>query len=129
MNNGQVLQTREQFIGYLVHSERWNLQLTLYDLFLSCRVMVEYLIFIFQYISNKMQRYTVYFIWKLLYMFRVVLPPIIRSANNCIYSVWYLHHTVTAICRYRGRGGTGFSVLWVAYVAHSTLKPVPTLPR
>jgi len=37
-----------------------------------------------------MQRYTVYFIWKLLYMFRVVPPPIIRSANNCIYSIWYL---------------------------------------
>jgi hypothetical protein len=31
-------------------------------------------------------------------------------------------HTVTAICRYRGRVGTGLSV-------HSTLKPVPTLPR
>jgi len=46
---------------------------------------------IFQYISNKMQRYTVYYIWKLLYMFRVV-PPIIRSANNCIYSIWYLSH-------------------------------------
>jgi hypothetical protein len=37
-----------------------------------------------------MQRYTVYFIWKLLYMFRVVQPPTIRSANNCIYSIWYL---------------------------------------
>ena len=47
---------------------------------------------IFQYISNKMQRYTVYFIWKLLYMFRVLPPPIIRSANNCIYSIWYLSH-------------------------------------
>jgi hypothetical protein len=46
---------------------------------------------IFQYISNKMQCYTVYFIWKLLYMFRVVPPPIIRSANNCIYS-WYMSH-------------------------------------
>ena len=23
-------------------------------------------------------------------MFRVVLPPIIRSANDCIYSIWYL---------------------------------------
>jgi len=42
------------------------------------------------YISNKMQRYTVYFIWKLLYMFRVVPPPIIRSAYSCIYSIWYL---------------------------------------
>jgi hypothetical protein len=39
-----------------------------------------------------MQRYTVYFIRKLLYMFRVVPPPIIRSANNCIYSIWYLSH-------------------------------------
>jgi len=29
--------------------------------------------------------YTVYYIWKLLYMFRVVLSPIIRSAYNCIY--------------------------------------------
>jgi hypothetical protein len=45
---------------------------------------------LFQYISNKMQRYTVYFIWKLLYMFRVVPAPIIRSAYNCIYSIWYL---------------------------------------
>jgi hypothetical protein len=43
-------------------------------------------------ISNKMQRYTVYFKWKLLYMFRVVPPPIIRSANNCIYSIWYLSY-------------------------------------
>ena len=25
--------------------------------------------------------------------------------------------------------GTGLSVLWVAYATHSTLKPVPTLPR
>jgi hypothetical protein len=39
------------------------------------------------------------------------------------------HNTVTAICRYRGRVGTGLSVLWVAYATHSTLKPVPTLPR
>ena len=39
-----------------------------------------------------MQRYTVYFIWKLLYMFRAVPPPIIRSANNCIYSICYLSH-------------------------------------
>jgi len=39
-----------------------------------------------------MQRYTVYFIWKLLYMFRVVPPPVIRSANNCICNIWYLSH-------------------------------------
>jgi len=39
-----------------------------------------------------MQRYTVYFICKLLYMLQVVQSPIIRSANNCIYSIWYLSH-------------------------------------
>ena len=27
-----------------------------------------------------------------MYIFRVVLPPIIRSAYNCIYSIWYLSH-------------------------------------
>ena len=37
--------------------------------------------------------------------------------------------TVNVICRYRGRVETGLSVLWVAYATHSTLKPVPTLPR
>jgi hypothetical protein len=26
------------------------------------------------------------------YMFRVVLPPIIRSAYNCVHSIWYLSH-------------------------------------
>ena len=39
-----------------------------------------------------MQHYTVYSIWKLLYMFRVVTSPINRSANNYIYSIWYLSH-------------------------------------
>jgi hypothetical protein len=48
--------------------------------------------FLLQYISKKMQRYTVYFIRKLLYIFRVIPPPIIRSANNYIYSIWYLAH-------------------------------------
>jgi hypothetical protein len=30
------------------------------------------------------------YIWKLFYMFRVVLPLIIRSAYNCIYSSWFV---------------------------------------
>jgi hypothetical protein len=33
-------------------------------------------------------------------------------------------HTVTAICRYRGRVGTGLSVLWVAY-ANATVWQIP----
>ena len=36
-----------------------------------------------------MQLYIVYFICKLLYMFRVVSAPVIRSTNNSIYSIWY----------------------------------------
>jgi len=32
------------------------------------------------------------FIWKLLFMFRVVPSPIIRSASNCIYRILYLSH-------------------------------------
>ena len=67
-----------------------------------------------------MQRYTVYeyFIWKLLYIFRVILSAIIRSANNCIYSIWY--PAVIALCCYRGTVGTGLSVLWVAYATPPT---------
>ena len=101
---------------------------------------MKFVLCIFQYISNKMQLYTVYlyletalhvsgvtsthhqeriqlclqhlvfvtplpgnsksnsnftqfiYIWKLLYMFRVVPPPIIRSAYSCIYSIWCLSH-------------------------------------
>jgi hypothetical protein len=40
-------------------------------------------------ISNKIQRYTVYFVWKLFYMFQVVPPPTMRSAKQL-----YLHHLV-----------------------------------
>ena len=51
-----------------------------------------------------MQRYAVYYLWKLLYMFRVVSPPIIRSTYNCIYSICYLSNcnslTSTRCCRY-----------------------------
>ena len=57
-----------------------------------CLFMDPCIVIIFQYISNKMQRYTVYFIRKLLYMFQVVPSPIISSSNNCIYSIWYLSH-------------------------------------
>jgi hypothetical protein len=73
------------------------------------------------------------------------LRSLFISGNCSTCFGWYFHptsgahttvsiasgicHTVTAICRYRGRVGTGLSVLWVAYGTHSTLKPVPTLPR
>ena len=40
-----------------------------------------------------MQRHKVYFIWKLLYTFRVVPSPVMRRVNNCIYNIWYLSHS------------------------------------
>jgi hypothetical protein len=56
----------------------------------------------------------------------VVLRPIIRSAYSGIYSIYYLSHRY---CYLPLSVGRGLSVLWVAYATHSTLKPVPTLPR
>jgi hypothetical protein len=44
--------------------------------------------FVFQSMANKMQRYTVFYFCKLLYMFRVDPPPIIRSTKL------YLQHLV-----------------------------------
>ena len=68
---------------------------------------------IFQYtcISNKMQRYTVY-----LYLETAlhVSGGTFTHHQECI-RLYLQHlgicHTVTAICRYRGRVGTGLSVL------------------
>jgi len=37
-----------------------------------------------------MQFYSLFISGKLLYLFQVVSPPIIRSTHNCIYSIWYL---------------------------------------
>jgi hypothetical protein len=48
------------------------------------------------------------------------------GAQTTVFTVSRIFHTVAAICRYRGRAGTGLSVLWVAYATHSTLRPVPT---
>jgi len=67
-----------------------------------------------------MQRHTVYFIWKLLYMFWVVPSPIIRSANN------YLQHLAFVTPLLLSAAIVEKSELvWVCY---STLKPVPPLP-
>jgi len=80
-----------------------------------------------------------------IYPTRCNVTQFILSGNCSTCFGWYYHpssraqttvstapgicHTVIAICRYRGRVGTGLSVLWVAYASHSTLKPVPALPR
>ena len=74
---------------------------------------------IFQYISNKMQCYTVYFIW---YPTSCKVTQFILSGNCSTCFGWYLHsstgahttvftasgicQTVTATCHYRGGVGT-----------------------
>jgi len=48
---------------------------------------------VFQYIyPTRCNVIQFIYIWKLLYIFRVVLSPIIRREYNCIYSIWYLSH-------------------------------------
>jgi len=63
---------------------------------------------IFQYISNKMQRYTVY-----LYLetaLHISGGTSIHHQERIVSTVSGIFHTVTATCRYRGRVGTGLSV-------------------
>jgi len=43
------------------------------------------------YIQQDATLHSLFYL-KLLYIFQVVPPPIIRSASNCIYSIWYLSH-------------------------------------
>jgi hypothetical protein len=74
---------------------------------------------IFQYtcISNKMQRYTLY-----LYLETALHVSGGTSTHHQERIHLYLQHLVFVtplllFARYRGRAGTGLSVLWVAYVA------------
>ena len=76
-----------------------------------------------------MQRYTVYlYLETALHVSGGAFHPS-SGAHTTVSTASGICHTVTAICRYRGRVGTGLSVLWLAYATHSTLKPFPTLPR
>ena len=78
-----------------------------------------------------MQRYTVYVVFisgNCSTCFGWYFYPL-SAAHTNVSTASGICHTITAICRYRGRVGTGLSVLWVVYAAHSTLIPVPTLPR
>jgi hypothetical protein len=81
------------------------------------------LVSIFQYISNKMQRYTFYLYRNSSTCFGWYFHPS-SGAHTTVSTASGIYHTVTAIFRYRGRVGIGLSVLWVAYATHSTLKSV-----
>jgi hypothetical protein len=59
----------------------------------------------FQYVANKMQRYTVYYIWKLLYMFVYIqggakeVIPICSQQDATLQSLLYLE-TGLHVCVY-----------------------------
>jgi len=64
---------------------------------------------------DSFERYTVYFICKLLYMFRVVPPPIIMSTYNCIYSIWYLSHRYCCLYPSWGAHTTIYSIWYLSH--------------
>jgi hypothetical protein len=83
---------------------------------------------IFQYISHKMQRYTVY-----LYLETALQVSGGTSTHHQERIQLYLQHLVFVTPLFLSAAIVEelelVSVLWVAYATHSTLKPVPTLPR
>jgi hypothetical protein len=75
--------------------------------------MGPWIVSIFHYtcISNKMQRYTVYlYLETALTYFGWYFHPS-SGAHTTVSTAYGICHIVTAICRYRGRVGTGLSVL------------------
>jgi len=93
---------------------------------------------------NVIGKSKVFRLYSNIYPTRCNIPQFILSGNCSTCFRWYHHpssgaqttvstasgicHTVIVICRYRGRVGTGLSVLWVAYATHSTFKLGATGP-
>ena len=73
------------------------------------------LVSIFQYtcISKKMQRYSLFISGICSTCFGWYIHPS-SGAHTTVSTASGIGHTVTVICRYRTRVGTGLSVLWVA---------------
>jgi hypothetical protein len=55
-----------------------------------------------------------------LYVSGIIITHL-QEYKTTVSTVSGICHTVTAICRYRGRVGTGLSVLREAYATHNTL--------
>jgi hypothetical protein len=67
-------------------------------------------------ISTEMQRHTVYlYLETALYVSGGTSTHHQEAAHKTVSTASGICHTVTAICRYRERVGTGLSVLWLAY--------------
>jgi hypothetical protein len=72
--------------------------LNLYNLAFMCSICINFNVHgsmhhnnIVIYIQQDATFHSLFF-WKLPYMCQVVPPPIIRSANNCVYGIWYLSY-------------------------------------
>jgi hypothetical protein len=77
--------------------------------------MCKYIVSIIQYISNKMQDYTVYLYLETALHVSGGTSTHHQERIQLVSTASGICHTVTAICRYCGRVGTGLSVLWVAF--------------
>ena len=82
--NTESLRTR-----YMIIEDWLNLSVTTYK-DLKFRGPCIESIFLLKYFQHDATLHSLFIYGKLLYMCRVVSPPIIRSTHNCIYSIWYL---------------------------------------
>jgi hypothetical protein len=87
---------------------------------------------VFQYtcISNKMQRYTVYlYLETALHVTGGTCTHHQERIQLDLQHLVFVTPLLLSDAIVEELEPTGLSVLWVAYATHSTLKPVPTLPR
>jgi hypothetical protein len=83
---------------------------------------------IFQYISNKMQRCTVYLYLETAVHISGGTSTHHRSAYNCIYSIWYLSHRYCyLLLSWKSWNRFECAVGGIRHPQHT--KTVPTLPR
>ena len=83
-------------------------------LFLTFRCPCIISIFLLIYFQKGATLHSLFISGKLLYVFRVVSSPIIRSTHNCIYSIWYLSNRYCYL-----------PLSWKSW----NCSAVPTLPR
>jgi hypothetical protein len=68
---------------------RYWLRSIKFKLFIFLMFMCPCIVRMFNYCPTRCNYTQFICVYKLLYMFRVVPPPITRSTYNCIYSIWY----------------------------------------
>ena len=77
------------------------------------------------YIQQDATLHSLFYLETVLHFFGWYHHPT-SGAQTTVSTASGICRTVIAICRYRGRIGTGLSVLWVAYATHSTtMRQIP----